>query len=294
MTTHPDILCIGSVLWDMIGRSPAPMPFGADMPGRIRRQPGGVAMNIAMSLRAHGLTPALLSVVGEDPEGHELIAAAQGMGLITDHIHRSGRHPTDRYIAVEDARGLVAAVADAHSLEAAGGAILAALGDGSLGSAVAPYPGLIALDGNLTEDLLAEIAESPLFAAADLRVAPASPGKALRLRPLLGHRRATLYVNLEEAGLLCGTPFDDSATAAAALHAAGAARALVTAGAAPASEAGPKGVLTRKPPEVRVARITGAGDSFMAAHIAAERMGAQPGAALEAALAAAARHVAGE
>ena len=294
MTPRPDLLCIGSVLWDMIGRSPAAMPFGADMPGQIRRQPGGVAMNIAMSLRGHGLRPALLSVVGEDPEGRELIAAARDMGLITDHIHRSARHPTDRYIAVEDSRGLVAAIADAHSLEAAGGAILAALGDGRLGSAGAPYPGLIALDGNLTEDLLAEIAESPLYAAADLRVAPASPGKALRLRPLLGHPRATLYLNLQEAGLLCNRRFDDSAAAAAALHAAGAARALVTAGAAPASEGGPKGVITRAVPEVSVTRITGAGDSFMAAHIAAERSGATAGAALEAALAAAARHVAGE
>ena len=294
MTPRPDLLCIGSVLWDMIGRSPAAMPFGADMPGQIRRQPGGVAMNIAMSLRGHGLRPALLSVVGEDPEGRELIAAARDMGLITDHIHRSARHPTDRYIAVEDARGLVAAIADAHSLEAAGGAILAALGDGRLGSAGAPYPGTIALDGNLTEDLLAEIAASPLYAAADLRVAPASPGKALRLRPLLGHPRATLYLNLEEAGLLCNRRFDDSAAAAAALHAAGAARALVTAGAAPASEGGPKGVITRAVPEVSVTRITGAGDSFMAAHIAAERSGAHPGAALEAALAAAARHVSGD
>ena len=47
---RPDVLCIGAVLWDVIGRSPAPMAPGADVPGRIRHLPGGVALNVAMDL----------------------------------------------------------------------------------------------------------------------------------------------------------------------------------------------------------------------------------------------------
>ena len=50
--------------------------------------------------------------------------------------------------------------------------------------------------------------------AADLRVAPASPGKAERLLPLLCHPRAPLYVNLEEAGILCQTRFSGAEAAA--------------------------------------------------------------------------------
>ncbi|MCA3511211.1 MAG: kinase, partial [Rhodobacter sp.] len=65
----PDILCIGSVLWDIIGRAQTAMRRGADVPGRIMRQPGGVALNIAMTLRRFGLRPALLSCVGQDDEG---------------------------------------------------------------------------------------------------------------------------------------------------------------------------------------------------------------------------------
>ena len=58
--THaPDILCIGSVLWDVIGRSASHMAKGADVPGRIIRLPGGVALNIAMTLVRFGLRPAL-------------------------------------------------------------------------------------------------------------------------------------------------------------------------------------------------------------------------------------------
>ena len=192
----PDILCIGSVLWDIIGRSPTSMRLGSDVPGRITRLPGGVAMNIAMTLRRFGMTPALLTAIGRDGEGEDLLAACTRMGLLTDLVYRSDDLPTDRYMAIEGAAGLTAAIADAHSLEAAGDKILRALADGRAGSATTPWPGLIAIDGNLTEALLATIATSPLFAAADLRVAPASPGKADRLLPLLAHPTATLYVNL--------------------------------------------------------------------------------------------------
>jgi sugar/nucleoside kinase (ribokinase family) len=295
MTQSADILCIGSVLWDIIGRSPVAMRLGSDVPGRITRLPGGVAMNIAMTLTRFGLRPAVLTAIGRDAEGDELIAACARLGVITDHAYRSDDLPTDRYMAIEGANGLIAAIADAHSLEAAGDKILRPLADGRLATAADPWPGLIALDGNLTVQLLAEIATSPLFARADLRVAPASPGKADRLRPLLTHPGATLYVNLEEAGILCQQTFTTAAEAAGTLLARGANRVLVThGGAACADGARDGGVITDTPPPVMVTRITGAGDTFMAAHLVAERAGADRAAALHAALAAAATYVSGE
>ena len=290
-----DILCIGSVLWDIIGRSSAAMRLGSDVPGRITRMPGGVAMNIAMTLSRFGLRPGLLTAIGQDPEGDELLAACQRLGMDCSMVYRSEDLPTDRYMAIEGANGLIAAIADAHSLERAGDKILRPLADGRLGAADAPFAGQIALDGNLTEALLSEIATSPLFAAADLRVAPASPGKAERLIPLLGHPRATLYVNLEEACLISKTAADTAEAAAAALLARGAARVLVTDGGRMAAEGTQgQGILTGPPPQVLVTRVTGAGDTFMAAHIVAERRGADRAGALQAALRAAADYVSGE
>ena len=294
MTRDPDILCIGSVLWDVIGRAPSHMRQGSDVPGRITRLPGGVAMNIAMTLARFGLRPALLSAIGQDDEGHEMMRACDELGMITDYVYRSADLPTDKYMAVEGANGLIAAIADAHSLEAAGDRILQALADGTLGSQSTPYPGFIALDGNLTRRLLEQIARSPLFAAADLRVAPASPGKAERLQPFLAHPRAVLYVNLEEAGLLCQTEFATSHAAAEALLKRGALRALVTDGGKSASDATADGILTQTPPAVLVTRVTGAGDTFMAAHIAAEAAGCARDEALTRALNAAATYVSGE
>ncbi|WP_108481969.1 PfkB family carbohydrate kinase [Oceaniglobus ichthyenteri] len=290
----PTILCIGSVLWDIIGRAPATMRVGSDVPGRITRLPGGVAMNIAMTLRRFDLSAALLTSVGRDAEGDELIAACHNLGMITDFLYRSDDLPTDRYMAIEGANGLIAAVADAHSLEAAGDKILRALSDGRLGSAATPFAGMIALDGNLTTGLLNTIAQDPLFARADLRVAPASPGKAERLLGLFAHPCATFYVNLEEAGLLLKTQFDDAKTAAQALFDRGAHRVLVTNGGKSVAEAGPTGIFTAQPPEVLVTRVTGAGDTFMAAHMAADLSGDAPELALDRALRAAADYVSGD
>ncbi|MCR8723928.1 PfkB family carbohydrate kinase [Frigidibacter sp. ROC022] len=289
----PDVLCIGSVLWDVIGRSPSHLKLGSDVPGRIARVPGGVAMNIAMTLRRFGLRPALLSSLGRDAEGNELEAEAARLGLDTRYLYRSDDLPTDVYMAIEGGNGLVAAIADAHSLEAAGPKILAPLHDGRLGDAAAPYPGTIALDGNLTASLLADIAADPAFACADLRIAPASPGKAERLLPLLQHPKAVLYVNLHEAGLLAHRSFDNAPEAAAGLVAQGARRVLVTDGARTAAEAEPGALRQAEPPPVLVTRITGAGDTFMAAHLFAERRGETREAALQAALAAAAAFVSG-
>lgn len=295
MKDTPDILCIGSVLWDIIGRAPVHMRAGADVPGRITRLPGGVAMNIAMTLTRFGLRPAILTAIGRDTQGAELIQAAELMGIDCRFLYRSDDLPTDRYMAIEGANGLIAAIADAHSLEAAGDKILRPLTDGRLGSAAQPWAGPVALDGNLTQALLAEIARSPLFVRADLRVAPASPGKAERLAPLLSHPGATIYVNREEAGLLCQRDFPTAEAAAEGVLARGARHVLVTdGGRAAADGTRGQGVITATPPEVLVTRVTGAGDTFMAAHLVAEREGADRRTALSRALAAAARYVSGD
>lgn len=293
MSARPDILCIGSVLWDVIGRCDGPMIAGNDKPGTITRLPGGVALNIAMTLRRFDLTAALLTVVGDDPEGRDLLAECGRMGLLTEHVLVDASLPTDRYMAIEARGVLIAAIADARTLELAGDRILLPLGDGRLGSADAPFQGAIAIDGNLTETLLARIGASPEFAAADLRLVPASPGKAKRLRPLLGHPRATLYVNLEEAALIAGRTCEHARDGAAALLAAGARRAVVTDGQGEAVDATSEDIVCVTPPGVDARRITGAGDTFMAAHIAAELGGRSREASLAAAAEAAARYVAG-
>jgi len=179
---HPDILCIGSVLWDVIGHSASHMAIGADVPGRITRQPGGVALNIALTLTRFSLTPALLTVLGRDHEGRALADACRARGLVMDHAHLSEDLPTDRYMAIEAANGLIAAIADAHSLEAAGARILAPLREGPLATTAAPWEGPIALDGNLTEALLGGGARLARQGGAP-PAAPSPPARDLLRQP---------------------------------------------------------------------------------------------------------------
>ncbi|PHQ71899.1 MAG: kinase, partial [Paracoccus sp.] len=87
----------------------------------------------------------------------------------------------------------------------------------------------------------------------------------------------------------------DAATAAEAVVARGAARVLVTDGPHPAAEAIANGpTLTLAPPPVAVARVTGAGDCFLAAHLAAGLSNQPREAALRQAVDASAAHVSGK
>jgi len=266
-----NILCIGSVLWDVIGRCPDPMKHGFDRAGHIRRHPGGVAYNIAKSLSNFNVSPALLTSLGQDPEGDELIQSCARDGMRTDLIYRNPTARTDVYMAIEDVNGLVAAIADAHALEQAGSQILHPLCDGTLGSAHAPYSGIAVLDGNLTETLLQQIATMPEFSRCDLRVVPASPGKASRLTCFLHSGSAALYVNRIEAEIICDKRF----------------------AVADARQGGE--TLSVPVPRVKtLAQVTGAGDVFVAAHVHSELHGLSRIAALQAGVQAAADHVAGK
>ena len=287
------ILCIGSVLWDIIGTHEESQKIGFDKGGHISILPGGVAMNIAMALRRFEQPIALLTYLGNDAQGDSLLADATSRGMDCAHILR-GDHPTDRYMAIEAGGNLFAAIADAHSLEKNEAEVIAPLLDGRLGSAEKPWEGMIVLDGNLTEHTLEFIAENPAFRAADIRLAPASPGKALRLRPFLNAENGTIYVNLEEAESLLGTPNKTTSLAAQALVKKGMRAAIVTDGGNPCAFADQSDCVQATPPSVMVKRVTGAGDSFMAAHIAAERSGAASDASLQKACAYAADYISSE
>ncbi len=287
----PETICIGAAVWDFAGQVPCRIHPGSDVAGRIVQRPGGVALNIAMTLSQFGLRSVLLTSIGNDPEGVELLERCRSMGLLMDHVHISGHLPTDRCLIVEDVDRMVALVADIRSLADAGDRILHPIIDGTFGSSEIPYLGVIVIDGNLDEALLARIAKDPSFSAADLRVVCASPGKANRLFPLLRAPNATFYLNLEEASTLCGRRFTSSEEAASMMRRCGVARVLVTDGARTATDSGPEATIMAAPPEVTVARFSGAGDSLVAAHVAAEASGADRESALHTALSAAAAHV---
>lgn len=299
----PDILCIGAAHWDVIGHTTRTMRPGADLPGKVVRQPGGVALNLALGLArqlpAPAKGPGLLAALGDDALAQALLGLCAGAGIDTTGVLQMPGRRTDSYVAVEDADGLVAAIADTATQEAAGAAILDPLSCGTWASETQNPVAVI--DGNLSPETLA--AAAGMLGHARLCLVAASPHKARRLTPLMTLPHATLYANRAEAEVICGRTFQDSMQAAHALIDMGLSRAIVTDGADPVSDlqasiGANDNILcpcTATPPPMAsgssdegVARaVTGAGDRFAAAHIAAVLAGLEAPAALDKALAAA-------
>ena len=295
MAAALDVVCIGAVLWDWLGRTDTPLARGSDVPGRVARQPGGVAMNIAVALRRHGLSPVLLSAVGDDGAGDELVDTCRALGIATQYVQRVAGMATDRYVAIEDAHGLVGAIADVRCLGAIGAGLLEPLLDGRIGGVDRPFRGTLIVDGNVDNETMQTLASSPAFAIADLRIVAASSGKARSLLPLTAYPRATFHLNRDEAATLCAETFADAECAARGLLDRGAYRVLVTDGERFCCDAVRGAAPVRAVPRsLSAACVTGAGDVFMAAHIAAELHGASRETALAAAVAAAGLHMAGE
>ncbi len=73
------VLCFGEVLYDMF-------PGG--------KQPGGAPMNVAVHLANYGVKSTVLSCVGEDDLGKELLAFLSSRNVDTKHLQVSDQYPT--------------------------------------------------------------------------------------------------------------------------------------------------------------------------------------------------------
>lgn len=264
------VLCIGSALWDIIASTSCDMQPGNDVAGIIRRRPGGVALNIALALVNRGQPAALLTTIGNDPQGDELVAELEAAGIDCQYVTRID-DPTDNYLAIETTSGVVfGAIADCASLEKAGDLILAPVRDGRLATTDIPWEGSVVIDGNLPVSTLESIAENRDFDAAHLSFVPASPGKAERMRAALKAQSGTLFVNKGEAEILCKREIENSSEASELLRELGVFRAIVTDGPNESALCDENGTIKVTPPKVEAKTTTGAGDVFLATFVGAE------------------------
>jgi sugar/nucleoside kinase (ribokinase family) len=275
------VVCFGAAGWDVIGRARAPVR-GPDAPGAVETRPGGVALNVALGLVAAGVAATLVGALGDDADGARLTGLLAEAGVGADRLLAYPGARTARYVAVERPDGeLLAAVADAGALDS--------LLPEHLPFDALPPADAWFLDANLPAPALRAIAarpgRPPLYADA------ASEAKAAKLRPILD-RLDGVYCNRAEAEAICAAGLNAARPAAEALVRRGARRAVVTNGALPAADAGPRGAVTLKPEAPPARSVTGAGDALIAAHLAAVLRGAHADEALAQGLAAARRRAA--
>ena len=200
MQSDPYILVIGGTNMDIGAR-----PFGAlqphdSLPGAVTKTPGGVGRNIAVSLAQLGHRVIMLTAVGNDADGRELLSLGESAGIDLSHARILDDAPTSLYIYVSDGKGEIQwAVCDASASDRIDRQYLAENADLIRGAAA------VLLDTNPPESAIVYAAETAAEAGVPLFVDPISAAKATKVRSILPYV-TVLKPNKQEAQVLYGRP----------------------------------------------------------------------------------------
>src|SRR5438876_11067624 len=87
----PIVAGVGEVLWDLL-------PSG--------KQPGGAPANFAYHAQAQGARSSVVSAVGADDLGREILTRLSELGLDASHVATDPAHPTGTVSVTLDAAGV--------------------------------------------------------------------------------------------------------------------------------------------------------------------------------------------
>lgn len=198
LAEQPGAVVVGGANVDFKARSTAPATAKTSNPGHGSMAPGGVGRNIAENIARLGDRVHLISVVGRDSMGENLLDHTAAAGVRVEHVMRTDRS-TGTYTAVLDADGeLIVAIADMEAI--------AELGPEQLDRArdVIVNAGVLIVDGNLRHDAL----DYALDLSADVRTVfePVSVPKATGLKEAIDHRVDVVTPNRDELAALTDAP----------------------------------------------------------------------------------------
>jgi pseudouridine kinase len=194
------VLVIGAAGVDIVGRLTEGLIPGASSPAEIRTTFGGVARNVAENLACLGQPVTLLTVVGEDSPGEQLLQQAASTGVDVSRVLISPDHPTSSYLAVLDKSGeMLYGLDDMRAISCLSSGHLRQHADLFKQSA------LLFVDANLSTSALRTIVSLARKARLPICADPTTTSLAHRLLPYL----SSLYMitpNSAEAAVLCGYP----------------------------------------------------------------------------------------
>lgn len=196
------VLVIGASGLDVVGRLQSELHLGTSNPAVIRSSAGGSARNVAENLARLGQQVSLLSVVGRDHIGADILAYTRNAGVDVSAVYATDNYPTGFYMGVLNERGARHfAVDDMRILQELTEAYLV------YNEPLFEQAGLIFLDANLDD-----LALKRAFALAHKHKIPvcADPISGLlahRLLPYL-HQIKLIAPNSIEAAVLSGHSFE--------------------------------------------------------------------------------------
>jgi pseudouridine kinase len=195
-------LVIGAAGVDFIGRLKGKLSLQTSNPAFIHTAYGGVARNVAENLAHLGQPVTLLTAVGEDEAGDQLVQQAEEAGIDVHAVVRTPGQPTSSYIGVLNASGeRVFALDDMRSIVALTPHCIhehASLFDTAC---------LVFVDANLSRETLRSVVSLARKAGLPVCADPTSSSLAPRLKKLLPYL-CLITPSATEAGILSGHPFE--------------------------------------------------------------------------------------
>jgi pseudouridine kinase len=208
-TKEGPVLVIGAAGIDIVGRALASLEPATSNPGRLRISHGGVARNVAVNLAHLGTEAILITSVGDDSLGHQVLDRSDRAGVDVSGAIISPDDPTGSYLAVLDHKGSLQ-----HGLDDMG--VISAITPEALRArrSLFEQAAIVVIDCNLPVDSLQTAIELGRSGGALVAADPTSRTLAPRLKPHL-HDLWLLSPNEHEAEELCplSIPHSDEATA---------------------------------------------------------------------------------
>lgn len=257
----PYVLVIGGSNIDIQGVPDSTMIARDSNIGKVHISLGGVGRNIAENCARLGISTRLISVVGDDPYGKQILEHANTLNLdMSDALVLKGQS-TSMYLSILDETNDMALAINAMD------SIKSLTPEYILKKKhVLDHASLIVLDTNLETNVIETILR---LAKCPIYIDPVSTTKAKKITHLL-HRIHGLKPNRLEAEVLSGVSMDHPENVAQILHQKGIEELFISLGkeGVYVSQNG-KGYKVPNPP-THVVNATGAGDAFMAALIYAK------------------------
>ena len=201
---NPDrpALVIGGAGVDIVGRLRSELRSRTSNPALFRTSFGGVARNVAENLARMGQAVTLITAVGADQTGEQLLEQTAEPGVDVSQVMRTDAYPTGMYVGVVEKSGaLQIALDDMRVISTLNSAYLRDR------AALFEQASLVFVDANLPKETLRTVVSLTRRAGLPLCADPTSTTLADRLRPYLS-RLKLISPNSAEAAVLMDQPFD--------------------------------------------------------------------------------------
>jgi len=259
---------IGGANMDIHGRSDNKLVMRDSNPGALHTTMGGVCRNICENLARLGSRVKLVTVIGDDPNGREILSGCEAVGIDMSAARVIPGERSSTYVSLMDEKGdMQLAMSDMRIIKQ----LDAKFVDDSMD--VLSNAAMVVVDGNLSAQAVERLTEVCL---APLYLDPVSTAWAKEMRPFIGSFD-TVKPNRMELEALTGMPVQKLSQVIAAcdhLINQGVRRVFVSLGEEGMFYRGREGTIHRVArPYKKLVNATGAGDASMAGIVWASKQG---------------------